>query len=151
MRLSSEGLLTAASGPESLALNARDRLPECAGSARHLHRAVWPVLTTANGDIKPGIRHNLPRPRPPACPSLAYRPLPDEGFSEATDVRPYGEYVVLFRSNGPGAESCCGLFNLGDMRLELPVEYSCIYPSRESIWVVSCNRRSSGEASFAMI
>ena len=28
--------------------------------------------------------------------SLAYRPLPDEVFSAATDVRPYGEYVVLF-------------------------------------------------------
>jgi hypothetical protein len=69
--------------------------------------------------------------------SLAYRSLPAEVFSGATHVRPYGEYVVLSRAKGRGSESSDGLFNLRDMRLELPVEYSCIYPSPESIWVVS--------------
>jgi hypothetical protein len=69
--------------------------------------------------------------------SLTYTPLPDEVFSGATGVSPFGEYVVIRRATGPGAESSCGLFHLGDMRLELPAEYSCIDPSRESLWVVS--------------
>lgn len=74
--------------------------------------------------------------------SLAYRPLPDEVFSAATDVRPYGEYVVLFRASGRAHESSCGLFNLGETRLQLTVEYSWIYPSRESIWAV---KRAKGD------
>ncbi len=69
--------------------------------------------------------------------SLAYRPLPDKVFSEALSVIPYGEYVVIVRASGRRHESSCGLFNLRDMRLDLPVDYSDIYPSRESIWVVS--------------
>ncbi len=68
--------------------------------------------------------------------SLLYRPLPEEVSAAATDVRPYGDHLVLLRANDRG-EWPCGLFNLRDMRLELPVDYRCIYASRESIWVVS--------------
>jgi hypothetical protein len=52
-------------------------------------------------------------------------------------VRPYGEYVALFHASGRGNEPTCGLFKLDEMRLEIPVDCSFIYPSRESIWVVS--------------
>jgi WG containing repeat len=69
--------------------------------------------------------------------TLAYRPLPDDVFRVATDVRPYGEYIVIVRTSDRVGESFCGLFNLGEMRLELPIDYACIYPSRESLWVVA--------------
>jgi hypothetical protein len=71
--------------------------------------------------------------------SLTYRPLPDEVFSGVTSVKVCGEYLVLTQKHGRGYESSSGLFNLHDRRLELPVDYSCIYPSRESFWVVSRN------------
>ena len=69
--------------------------------------------------------------------NLAYRPLADDVFSTADHVKTCGDYVVVIRDHGPGHESSWGLFNLSDMRLELPVEYWCVYPSRESIWVVA--------------
>jgi hypothetical protein len=68
---------------------------------------------------------------------LTYRSLPYDVFTAATTVRACAEHVVIFHATGRGTESVCGLFNLGDVRLELPIAYSSIYPSSESIWVVS--------------
>ena len=67
--------------------------------------------------------------------SLNYRPLPDNVFSKITGVRPHVEHVEFYRSNGRTKDSSSGLFNLADMRLELPCEYWGITPSTESIWV----------------
>jgi hypothetical protein len=73
---------------------------------------------------------------------LNYAPLPDDVFTSATTVRPCGKHVVLFHAKGRGTKSVWGLFNLDDMRLEIPEKYSHIYTSNENIWVVS---RASGE------
>jgi hypothetical protein len=73
---------------------------------------------------------------------LTYRPLPNDVFTAAATVRPCAEHLVIFHASGRGTESFCGLFNLGDELIELPMEYACIYPAKESIWVVS---RAIGE------
>jgi WG containing repeat len=69
--------------------------------------------------------------------SLTYKPLPNEVFSAMTGARPYGNHVVLIRSDSDVAETTCGLFNLDDMQLELPCNYTYIYTSNESLWVVT--------------
>ena len=76
--------------------------------------------------------------------SLAYRPLTHKAFSRATTLRISGEYVVLIRDGRRPGDSIQGLFNLRDASLELPFEYSCIYPSLGSIWAVASpfDRRS---------
>jgi hypothetical protein len=74
--------------------------------------------------------------------SLTYRRLPDDVFTAATVARPCAEHVVLIQTASLGLESVCGLFNLGDMRLELPAIYSSIIPSSGSTWVVC---RTTGE------
>jgi hypothetical protein len=74
-------------------------------------------------------------------PSLNFRELPDPIFAGADNVRIFGEYAVpVFKSRAVG-EASVGLFNLIEMRLELQVAYSWIYPSDGSIWVVA--RRST--------
>jgi hypothetical protein len=79
--------------------------------------------------------------------SLGYTPLPNEVFGKATYAVSAGEYILFHRKVGRGsAGDLQGLFSLVDMRLELPAEFSCIYPSEGPIWV-AC--RTEGESRFA--
>lgn len=73
---------------------------------------------------------------------LNFRPLTHDAFTTAATVKACTEHVVIFHASGRGPESVCGLFNLKDGRLDLPIEFSSICPSKEQIWVVS---RTVGE------
>lgn len=68
--------------------------------------------------------------------SLAYLPLPDDVFSGAASLSPCGDHIKFHRSNGPSKDSSSGMFNLAEMRLELPCTYWGIHESAESFWVV---------------
>lgn len=69
--------------------------------------------------------------------SLAYRPLPADVFSDASVVGVYGHHLIFLAESDRHSEVTCGLFNLDKDRLELPCDYSLIYPSREGLWVIS--------------
>lgn len=69
--------------------------------------------------------------------SLAYIRLPDDPFSEVTDFNIYGDYIVIRRPTGRTHESFEGLFNVGSMQLERPLDEIHFHPSQESMWVVS--------------
>ncbi len=91
-----------------------------------------PIRTLNHGQLEWGLIDT----------SLAYRPLPGDEFYGVSSIISCGDFVILIREDTTFG-SVCGLFNLVQMRLELPVEYSHIYTSRESMWAVSQKRRDS--------
>lgn len=68
---------------------------------------------------------------------LNYRPLLHDAFTDANAVRVCAEHVAVVHHTDGSAQWSCGLFNLKDDRLELPVEFSWIDPSNERIWAVA--------------
>jgi hypothetical protein len=80
--------------------------------------------------------------------ALRYKPLPIM-FAKATNVQYFNDHLVLIDFNKSMDVTNFGLFSLRDMKLKLPMAYSCIYPTNDSIWVVSRHVRSSTERSFA--
>jgi WG containing repeat len=74
---------------------------------------------------------------------LEYIALPDEFFSQAENVRIFGEFLMIVNPELHSTEKIVGLFNLKTMALELPCEYSWIIPSLDPIWVVVRGRNET--------
>lgn len=69
--------------------------------------------------------------------NLVYKPLPLDSRLPLTNIRVYGEYLVLIHAEENSMRSSVGLFSILERRLELGLDFTCIYPSSESLWVVS--------------
>jgi hypothetical protein len=80
--------------------------------------------------------------------TLRYISLPSATFSTATAVNSFKDYLILIRYMADAGAASAGVFSLRDMELKLPMTYSCIYPSNESIWVV-CRRDRFPEKGMA--